>query len=110
MVEAFAEFLAAGAAEMQQVAGVPVTLRGRSGVRVDTTAVITVRGSMAGLELGGGQLRETGHALLPPDAVPEVGGFLDEFGGRVWYVAGAAFSPLGDGWKLELVRYHHGQG
>lgn len=110
MEEAFAEFLAAGAAELQRAAGVPVTLRGRSGVRVDTTAVITVRSSMLVSQLGGGQLRELGHALLPPDAIPEIGDFLEELGGRVWYVAGAAFSPLGDGWKLELVRYQHGQG
>lgn len=110
MVEEFAEFLAAGAAEMQRAAGVRVLLRGRSGILGDTTAVITVRSSMLAPELGGGQLREAGHALLPPDAVPEIGGFLEEFGGRVWYVAGAALSPLGDGWKLELVRYQHGQG
>lgn len=98
--------MSAGLAEMQGVAGVPVTLRRRSGLRVESTAVITVQSGVVETAEGGGRWKELGHALLPPEPAPAAGDFLEEAGGRVWYVAGAVMSPLRDGWRCELVRYN----
>lgn len=101
----FAEFLAAGAAELQQVAGVPVILCRRSGLRVETTAVISVQSAALVPEAGGREVQEVGHGVLACFRA-EPGDFLEEPGaGRRWYVAGVAASPQGDVQRLELVRY-----
>lgn len=110
MVETLSGFLAAGAAELQRAAGVSVILRARSGGRVAATAVITVKTATLDVVEGGGQLREVGHALLPATVTVNAGDFLDELDAsgvvvRSWWVAGAARSALGDGLRLELVRY-----
>ena len=103
---AFSEFMRAGAAEMQQVAGVAVELHRRGGCRVVTTAVIAVQSAALVPELSGREVQEVGHGLLPPAVSAEPGDFLVECAsGRRWYVAGVAFSPHGDVRRVELVRY-----